>query len=342
MSARGAPSSPAGLDRMDFETWSSARAEALASNPGLLDAAESNLYAALPSRFPGRFESIPESPARAAAHRCHVAELFVARWGWPDDEKSRVGLTRGVRDSLAAVFGLLAARGMRALIPSDVYPAYVTIARAAGLEFSAYRARGGPPSERELEGVGAALVCDPLKPWGGALSTSQAERLGSWARADPSGRLLILDAAYEVDWSPSARLLVECGSAMGLASLSKGWLAPWLAGAAVAPPAWAPATRAACGARPKEPGSLARAYQALSALPGRPGEVASAVGELRERASAILSARGEDPFGGPSGYMGASPRPASWWFERGALAMPASVFGSAEGGSVLSCLALGA
>lgn len=323
------------IDGMGFADFSALR-EKLRASGGLLDMAESNLYAALPRSFPGRFEPVGQSQDPKAAYRCHVAEAFLERWGFAEGFKARASVTRGVRQSLAGLFAMLAQAGARALLPSDVYPVYVDLARAAGLDCVFYRARLGPPTAELLAGASAVLVCDPLKPWGGAMGAQGEARLAAWARADPSGRLLMIDSAYAVDWSPASRRLVEGGAAMGLASLSKGWLAPWRAGCAIAPSPWAARARVALAGFPKDEAALRVGFEALGKRAHMPGEVEQALRELSEQALGRLGRECADLEG--SGYLRVSSSSADEWLARGVLAIPGSVFGDGGSGSVLSML----
>lgn len=324
----------ANIDAMGFEEFQAARASLAAQ--GLRDMAEHNLYASLPMSFPGRFEPIAESSEAKAKHRCHVAELFLDRWGMPHSEKRRASVCEGVRAALGGVFALLASDGKRALLPSDVYPEYARLARLAGLEFDEYEARLGVPGSAALERVDAVLVCDPVKPWGGELDSERAEALSSWASERPSERLLIVDSAYSIDGSSVARAWREDGVALVIASLSKGWLLPRRAGCAVAPDAWVPRIRSALGGLPNAESNLRQAYQALSAYPDRPFEVASAVDDL---AGFAISSLGCDGIGlRARGYFAPSSLPASAWRERGVIAIPASAFGSREARSFISVL----
>lgn len=327
--------SGARLDGMGFGEFS-ARREALRVEGGLLDMAESNLYASLPRSFPGRFPAVGQSQDPKAVHRCHVAELFLERWGFPGGFKSRASVSRGVRQSLSGLFAMLASAGARALLPSDVYPAYGELARAAGLGCAFYQARLGPPGRESLEGVDAVLVCDPLKPWGGELGGAGEERLAAWARADPEGRLLMVDSAYAIDWTPGGRRLVEAGLALGLASLSKGWLAPWRAGCAIAPEPWAARARSALAGFAKDDAAMRAGFAALGGRAGMPAEVEEAVEELSRGALGRLGPGGEALVG--QGYLRASEDSADEWLARGVVAIPGSVFGDGGRGSVLSML----
>ena len=326
------------LDAMGFEEFKKSR-QALAPNLAW-DMAEHNLYASLPRAFAGEFGAIAPSGEQKAAYRCHVAELFLERFGVEATEKNKAScaVSEGVRAALGAVMGMLARAGSRVLLPQDVYPQYQAIAVRAGVDFSTYCARGGPPTDQDLEGVDAVVICDPLKPWGGELDESQRARLGAWATRRPGQRLLIVDCAYDIDKAPRWRGAPE---ALVLTSLSKGWLSPLRGGCAWAPPAWESRCREAIGTLPKNENNLRVAYAALARFPNRPAQVARALVELSSIALERL--RAIDPEAAAklkfSGYFARSDLSAAQWRERGVLAIPASVFGSSLGGSVLSSLA---
>lgn len=325
----------ADIDTMNFEDFTGLRA-ALSQDPGLKDMAEHNLYASLPQSFPGRFEPIGPSELPKAKHRCHIAEEFLARWGVPHSEKRRTSVCEGVRAALGAVFALLARDGKRVLIPSDVYPEYERLADLAGVSRESYQARLGPPSNEALSRVDAVLVCEPLKPWGGALESQQAERLSAWAKERPSSRLLIVDAAYDIDGSHSVKRWRDEASALVIASLSKGWLLPRRAGCALAPMGWEDRIRQALGALPNSEANLRQAFEALTAHPERPAQIQRAVKDL---AGFAIDSLGESGIGlRAQGYFVPSPLPASVWLERGVIAIPASAYGSNEARSFLSVL----
>lgn len=323
------------IDTMDFEAFRALRS-ALLQDKSLKDMGEHNLYASLPQSFPGRFDPIPQSALPKAKHRCHIAEEFLARWGMGESHKRRASVCEGVRSALGAVFAALASEHKRVLIPSDVYPEYARLAALAGVSRELYSARLGAPSDEALGRVDAALLCDPLKPWGGALEQSEADRLSAWAGERPADRLLIVDAAYDIDGSEAVRRWREGAGALVIASLSKGWLLPKRAGCALAPAGWEDRIRRALGALPNQEACLRQAFEALSVHPDRPERVRLAVRDLAEFAIASL---GEHGVGlRAQGYFVPSCLPASAWLERGVIAIPASVYGSAEARSFLSVL----
>lgn len=324
------------LDQMSFEQYSVER-RALSGNPSLIDMGEHNLYGSLSLSFPGRFPMIAPSDDPKAQYRCHVAELFLERWGLPAGEKSRATVCEGVRAALRAIFSMLAAEGKSILIPSDVYPEYLRLAAQSGIRTRFYEARAGAPSMEELAAVDSALVCDPLKPWGGHLGRQESARLAAWAMEKPSERLLIADCAYGMDdvgagsdWRDGAQALV-------LSSLSKGWLAPRKAGCAMAPLAWADRVREAIGLMGKSHEGLRQAYACLSSHSKRPAAVALAVAERAADAAEIVGARTEGLS--LAGYFFRSKQPASAWLAQGIIAIPCSVFGSGSSESFLSVLA---
>lgn len=324
------------LDQMNFEEYSVAR-RAMSENSSLLDMGEHNLYGSLPLSFPGRFSKVAQSDDPKGQYRCHVAELFVERWGMPAAEKARASICEGVRAALGAVFSMLAAEGKTVLIPSDVYPEYIRLAVRSGVRTMFYEARLGAPSVEALAAVDSALICDPLKPWGGHLDRQECARLAAWAMEKPKDRLLIADCAYGIDDAGAGKAWRDGAQALVLSSLSKGWLAPRRAGCAMAPLAWVERVRAAIGAMAKNSGGLREAYSCLGGYSERPAAVASAISERVEEACRILGADAGSLS--LAGYFLLSEEPASAWLAKGIVAMPCSVFGSERSGSFLSVLA---
>ena len=323
------------LANLNFKEFVAYRSE-LRESREVLDMSETNLYASLPQSFPGRFDPLVLSLNTKAAYRCHLTELFLDRWSFSQSMKARCSATRGVRASLAGVFEVMAKKNAVCMIPRDVYPAYEELAAVAGVKIKTYKAKEGLPSEEDLEGCSMILVCDPLKPWGGDLSLDQAKELRAWAQADTKERLVVIDSAYNIDWTPEAKKMVEEGVAMGLCSVSKGWLSPWTAGLAISPEEWAPVMREVLGAQKKDAEALAKGYAALDKYDQRPKEVEKAINVLANEACKAIKTKGLTV--NPWGYFATSEDSAEEWLNRGILVLPASVFGSKSKSSILSVL----
>lgn len=305
----------------DFAAFSSRRSRVLATRPAVLDLSDTNLYRAL------AFPPIPPSTHAEAPYRCHLAERFLDRLGLPQALKPRTSISHGVRRSLAAIFAWLAAEGKTVGIPGDVYPVYLDLARQAGVRHLCWDTR--PP----LDEVDALLVCEPAKPWGHALSSEAADALIRW------GRWVFLDSAYATPPTEQALRLVDAGVGVLLASLSKGWLLPDHGGLCLAPAPLALHLRPHFQALPKDEGKLRIAYAALTEHPQRPDQVAARLAAAAARLDALSRARPELRIGPTRGYFAVSERSAAELLEDGVLALPASVFGSTSGGSVVTSLA---
>ena len=329
---------------MDFSSFSAHRQAWLATRDpaATLDAGETNLYRTLARANPEAFGPIAQDPDARAAHRCHVAEVFLDLLGlphWPMVPRTLV--SQGVRHSLALIFRHLAATRSHGLwLPSDVYPVYGALAQESGLTPATYTARTGLPwqamESRERQ---CLLVCDPLKPWGGRLSAKDLHGLAKWAR-DTRSQVLV-DAAYDLSLSPALRSLLADGAPIAfLGSLSKGFLAPLCAGVVVASIPQIRAWRPAFTQSQKNEPLLRQAHAALTAHQGRPKALDRHLTDVRRRLLEQVKAHAlpvEDPG---HGYFLTSAAPREAWLEKGVLGIPASAFGSTQPGTVLSALAL--
>lgn len=315
---------------MNLEAFLRARAELRARRPDLLDLSELDLYRSLARLDPTHFGPIAPSTHPEAPYRCHLAERYLAHLGLPAALKPRTQVSHGVRRSLRALFGLLAARGATVGIPDDVYPVYGRLAAEAGARVVPWSAYAGLPDDAALSTLGALLVCEPCKPWGRGLSAAEVTRLRAWARQDDA-RLLILDSAYATPPSAASLALVEDASAALLVSLSKGWLIPDHAGLCVVPSRLREAARGAFAALPKDPRRLRIGYAALTEHASRAAHVASALDALAAQLDARTAARPELAATRCAGYFATAARSFEQLLELGVLAVPASVFGAPEG-----------
>lgn len=180
-------------------------------------------------------------------YRCHVAKAWTARWHFTTKDISTVFVSQGVRHSLRIIFEQLASEGKRVAVPSDVYPVYLDIAKAVGVDFVTYEVLT-PLREATLPEADWLLVPDPVKPRGGHLSLAERNHLRAWAETTPTRRILI-DGVYNLSDSMGyvPTELFKLGRAVYLSSLSKRMLAPLRAGVAVFnqadAPAWEPVFR---------------------------------------------------------------------------------------------------
>jgi hypothetical protein len=324
---------------MDLGAFLKVREALRVSRPELIDLSELNLYRSL------AFPAIAPSTHAEAPYRCHLAERFLAHLGLPQELKARTQVSHGIRRSLRALFGVLAERGARVGIPSDVYPVYFQLAAEAGLpplspigvEDHHVTGRKGTlalddqlvldsgRTERGPSGLDALLICEPLKPWGTTLTAADAARLRAWARADER-RMLIIDSAYSTPPTPLALELMHDESAVLLVSLSKSWLIPDHAGLCIAPARFK--IREAFAALPKEEDRLRIGYAALTEHSRRPLEVSARLAELSARLDALTLQRPELRASRCVGYFATAERSFDKLLELGVLGVPASVFGA--------------
>lgn len=326
----------------NFQEFQDFRLRQLGASSSLLDAAETNVYRALaPLR--------PEPPADVrTVHRCDLARAWLRRFELPEEWSGRAMVCRGVRHGLGVVFPWLRAVRARLWLPSDVYPVYFELARAAGLAPASYPtlpapALPGPPADDRPEYL---LLANPSKPLGRYLSDAECAAVLSWLRESPHRRLLI-DSVYDLGapFAAGTRRLLDTGRAVLLHSVTKGWLWPRTFGVVLLGPAHAELAEA-FRTDPPTPAQLRLADHLLTEHSDVPRQV---VGELAARAERLFERL-------PDEVLGAIPTasrtcPGNYFFpvgipaetlrrECGVLAMPVGVFGeSSWSGSVLTSLA---
>ncbi|MGQ4361666.1 aminotransferase class I/II-fold pyridoxal phosphate-dependent enzyme [Streptomyces sp. SAS_272] len=327
---------------MRFEEFQDFRQRELSASASLLDAAETNVYRALaPMR--------PEPPTdMSTVHRCDLARAWLRRFELPEEWSGRAMVCRGVRHGLSVVFRRLHAVQARLWLPSDVYPVYFELARAAGLEPASYPtlpapALPTPPADRRPEYL---LVANPSKPLGRYLSDAECAALMSWLRESPRRRVLI-DGVYDLGapFAAGTRRLLDTGAAVLLHSVTKGWLWPRTFGVVLLGPAQTELA-AAFRAEPPTSAQLRLAERLLTEHSNVPRQVAD---ELAARAERLFERLPDDVLGAiptasrtcPGNYFFPVGIPAETLRrECGVLAMPVSVFGeNSWSGSILTSLA---
>lgn len=311
---------------MNFAEFQTYRAARLAAAPGLVDLAETNLWRSLTDAIP----LLSETP-EARVHRCHLARDWLTAFGLSESLAARAFVSRGVRDSLARVFAVLARQGARLAIPEDVYPVYGQLADAAGLSYTTFATVPEPTFPDDVEWL---LLPNPLKPLGRWLSPNEVASLCSWLAAD-SRRRLLLDAVYAFDtrWHRSTRALWDTKQTIVLHSLSKGWLRPKVFGVALTPEADADLLAPSFREDPPSQAQLHIARQLLNEHATLPEKVASILAERRGRMLASLPesirAELETRASGTAGYLVAVQASHEQLRERhGVLSIPLTVFGS--------------
>ncbi|MFY2559460.1 aminotransferase class I/II-fold pyridoxal phosphate-dependent enzyme [Corallococcus terminator] len=299
--------------------------------PELVDLAELNVYRSLAPTF----AAIEPSAHPEAPYRCHVAERFLAHLGLEAQLKSRTQVSHGVRRSLRALFGWLASRNARVGVPDDVYPVYLQLAEEAGVDVVRFPAREGLPA---LDALDALLLCEPLKPWGHAPRSEEAERVERWVRAEPDRRVLLIDSAYATPPTAWTQRLIHEDLAFVLASLSKGWLIPDHVGLCITPSRWRQDARAVFAPLPKDERKLRIGYAALTEHAARPRQVSELLAERARALDAFTASRPELRVSPCVGYLATSRCSFDELLDRGVLGVPASVFGGPSQVSILSSL----
>ncbi|MFJ8113492.1 aminotransferase class I/II-fold pyridoxal phosphate-dependent enzyme [Streptomyces sp. NPDC096132] len=327
---------------MRFDEFQELRQRQLKTSSSLLDAAETNVYRALaPLR--------PEPPTdMSTVHRCDLARAWLRRFELPEEWSGDAMVCRGVRHGLGVVFHRLRAVQARLWLPSDVYPVYFELARAAGLAPASYPTLPAPalprsPTDHRPEYL---LLANPSKPLGRYLSDAECAAVISWLRESPRRRLLI-DSVYDLGapFAAGTRRLLDTGCAVLLHSVTKGWLWPRTFGVVLLGPAqaeWAEAFRA----DPPTPAQLRLADRLLTEHSDVPGQVADHLAARAERLferlpDEVLKAIPTASRTCPGNYFFPVEIPAeTLQRECGVLAIPVGVFGeSSWPGSILTSLA---
>jgi aspartate/methionine/tyrosine aminotransferase len=327
---------------MRFGEFQEFRQRQLSASSSLLDAAETNVYRALaPMR--------PEPPTdMSTVHRCDLARAWLRRFELPEEWSGHAMVCRGVRHGLGVVFHWLRAVEARLWLPSDVYPVYLEMARAAGLAPTFYPtlpapALPGSPADHRPEYL---LLTNPSKPLGRYLSDTECAAVLSWLRESPHRRLLI-DSVYDLGtpFAAGTRRLLDTGCAVLLHSVTKGWLWPRTFGVVLLGPAQAGLAEAFRGDPPTS-AQLMLADRLLTEHSDVPRQV---VDELAARAKRLFERLPDEVLEAipttsrtcPGNYFFPVAIPAeTLQHECGVLAMPVSVFGeSSWSGSVLTSLA---
>lgn len=314
------------------------RPELLAGRPGLVDLSETNAYSSL------AFLSPRPLLREGRVHRCHLAQAWLRLWGLPEGHSGRALICEGVRSALALIGGRLAESGESILIPSDVYPAYARILSEAGTSFSIAEMGRGLRSA-PLGPHRFLLLCEPSKPRGFPAGREELELVLSWLSEDRERRVVI-DAVYADPSRPTEALstFLRHPQAIVLHSLSKGWLSPRILGVALVPESDADRFSSSFRGASPSASSLAMGEALLNDFPDRPSLVRAFAEEANLRADDLLASLGFRMPGhgardrGGIVYLRTLDVPWTVLLERGALALPAIVFGGSPASSVISSL----
>ncbi|MEU1193445.1 aminotransferase class I/II-fold pyridoxal phosphate-dependent enzyme [Streptomyces sp. NPDC005859] len=327
---------------MKFDEFQEFRQRQLSAHSSLLDAAETNVYRALaPIR--------PQPPSdMSTVHRCDLARAWLRRFELPEAWSGHAMVCRGVRHGLSTIFRRLHGVQARLWLPSDVYPVYFELARAAGLEPASYPTLPAPalprsPVDHRPEYL---LLANPSKPLGRYLSDVECAAVISWLGESPLRRVLI-DSVYDlgVPFAAGTRRLLDTGRGVLLHSVTKGWLWPRTFGVVLLSPAQAELAEA-FRSEPPTSAQLRLADRLLTEHRDVPRQV---VAELAVRAERLFERLPDEVLKAipmvsrtcPGNYFFPVEVPAeTLQREYGVLATPVSVFGESNwSGSILTSLA---
>lgn len=319
------------LDTLNFAEFQQARGQ-LQEDYGefLCDYGETNLWRALAPLVP---QLVTEANERV--HRCHLAQQWLAHWRLPEDWAPRALVSTGVRHSLSLIFQQLAANGIPLILPSDVYPVYGELARAAHLPFQTFTTLNGSASFSLPETTGWVVLPFPLKPAGRVFSEAERIVVHHWLAAD-ARRRVVIDAVYTFDpfLDPAILELFATQQAIVLHSLSKSWLQPKIFGIALIPTADQDLLSPTFRENPPTQLQLTQARAVMAGNAALPFWIHSELARRRQQLLRLLPAVTRSllrlPVGSShAGYLMSCECSASQlWAEHGILAIPATVFGS--------------
>lgn len=313
---------------MNFADFQQLRATVIREQPSVIDCAETNLYSTLKGLIP----PIGHAPDKTV-HRCHLASEWADRFDLPAEVARRALISCGVRDSLGLLFGYYAGTGARVWLPSDNYPVYGELAKAAGLECHKFPTLPEPiwPGAVAATGDEILVVTNPLKPLGRWLTATDVFTLKEWLNSSPRRRV-ILDVVYtfETRFHATTLDLLATGQVLLLHSLTKGWLHPRLFGVALVPDSDAPTLTPVFRAHPPSQHNLARARELIASHSCMPGDILSALSTARTDLLRALPGKVKPPpMESAPGYF--TPVAAPWrrlLKDHNILGLPATVFGS--------------
>jgi aspartate/methionine/tyrosine aminotransferase len=325
-----------------FQLW---REECLRANPDLLDCAETNLYRSLASLQP----KPDASDADRSVHRCDLARAWLVRYGFSPKDSRRALVSRGVRHALALIFQELARSDATIWIPGDVYPVYLELARAAGIEPRLFTTLPEPkiPVTQPNGSPEYLLITNPWKPLGRYLTDKERDALTGWLAASPN-RHLLMDCVYDLStpFHVTTQKLYETGRAILLHSATKGWLWPKTFGVALLGEGHSQFESAFRNDSPA-PDQLRLAQQFLSTDANCPSQVIAALQTRAQKMFAMLPDSVRKSLLLDSTYCS----PGCYFFPVGIraeellrlhrlLAIPSSAFGADWDGSILTSLAV--
>lgn len=323
-----------------FQLW---REQCLRAQPELLDCAETNLYLALTALRPPQITS----PSDHSVHRCDLARTWLRRYAFSESLSRQALVCRGIRHALGLVFKELARTNAVLWTPADVYPAYLELALAAGIEPQLFPSLPEPklPSAYIAGRMEYMLVANPWKPLGRFITERECAALTDWLVAS-SDRRLLMDCVYDLGapFHFTTQKLQQTGRAILLHSVTKGWLWPKTFGVALLGEA-NPQLEFAFRSDPPSQEQLRQGERSLSDMAGLPGQVIAALEDRKQKMFTALPKTVSSSFLLDPG----STAPGCYFFpirvqidelmrQHGIMAIPSSAFGGNWGGSILTSL----
>lgn len=253
---------------MNFEEFLQQRRKWLRAHPEHKDGGETALYRFLKQKHSEALPEILPSEHSNAPHRCHLTEVFLDFLQLSRVWKPNVLVSEGVRHSLKIIFNIWKEEGRMALLPGDVYPAYIELAKEVGIRHMLFSQRDF--SVDAIPDLGGEvklgiLLCDPIKPWAtGPVSISTLQKLLKLQTKDVQ---IVLDSAYDFKRNSNSETLALIRSQapiIRLSSLSKGWLIPLHGGFVVGPTSIMEKWRPYFSNEKSQPEKLKIAYAALT------------------------------------------------------------------------------
>lgn len=221
---------------MDYKEYLSYRQKVLGDNEGIFDAGDLDLYGKFP-RIDSIFADSTGGHIGNNIHRCHLVEDFLRVYGLDGSrqnavEKKHISFSQGVRHSVEILMGFYHDR--KWLIAVDNYPFYLNTAKDKGVEFKTFETLGKNGVEEIMnnEESEILLLTYPFKPSGDRYSLQDWLRIRLWLSQNPARRV-ILDAVYLTNLEAEDELFSlfhETKQAVILYSLSKAYAAPRVAG----------------------------------------------------------------------------------------------------------------
>lgn len=329
---------------MEFSEFVRWKTRVLRERPGVTDRSETRIASAFADLRPA---VRPPTPGNRV-HRCDLARTWCDARGLPEPLATRALVCQGVRHALRLIFQCLTAIGARVAVPRDVYPVYWQIAAEAGAQPMAFDTLPDFDLEAVLtdcaaEGVKIVLVPSPLKLHGRSWTASEAGMACIWLAQDPARRL-ILDGVYALGRPVDATTLALIGTdqVLYLDSLSKGWLAEKIFGAAIVPAPDRGLYEAAFRASPPPSEHLFLAHELLTAHRAFPATLEGVMRHHRHELVRLLQKSALPSRATPGGYLVLIEASATEVLDgHGVLTIPASAFGSAHAAlSIASALPL--